>query len=108
MVTAVTGIDKPKKKPQPLEEGLEQGEDRHDEEVGEQHPKDPIDKCLPGVSFWIAIRTHSCMLPTLERSFVNLFHSVGLTIYDCKVNISVLRFHFQFSSCSIHKCSFSN
>ena len=49
-------------------------------------------KMRPGVAFWIAVRTHDCMLKKLETMFVNMFMACGFSIYQCKVPLSLFAY----------------
>ena len=49
-------------------------------------------KMRPGVAFWIAVRTHDCMLKKLETMFVNMFMACGFSIYQCKVPLCLFAF----------------
>ena len=92
MVSSVTGIAKEKqteKTPEtnPTESNQVVVDDGGQGPSGRQDGASAEDdsKIYPGVAFWIALRTHECMLQKLENMFVNMFQSCGFTIYHCKV-----------------------
>lgn len=80
-VTAMAKEKKNKKKPDDSQ-GSQDPNPTQDDESGSSQESDRV---LPGVAFWIACKTPSCMLRRLESLFINMFQSCGFDVYTCKV-----------------------
>ena len=91
VVTAVTGLEKeaPKKQTPDSSDATGQGDEPANVTTEETQSADvqpnETSKVRPGVAFWIAIKTHDCMLQKLEGMFVNMFLACGFSVYHCKV-----------------------
>ena len=93
MVSSVTGIAKEKKTDKAPESNPTESNQVVVDDGGQgtsalpdgASAEEDDSKVYPGVAFWIALRTHECMLQKLENMFVNMFQSCGFSIYHCKV-----------------------
>ena len=84
-------------KPKPKKKKPEEDDDGEEEEAPEEEnnaAEEADDRALPGLSFWICLRTHSCMVASFENQLINMFHTCGFSLYQCSVSRSTfLNFH---------------
>ena len=86
LVTSVTGVTKPKCKRQSEEDGGEGGEEEVAPTEEDNAREEAEERALPGLTFWICVRTHTCMVATFETQLLNMFHTCGFSLYQCAVS----------------------